>query len=45
VIVEERHNKPLAVGVALIPGPEMRGTGKAVKSVHHVGDELWEMVG
>jgi PUA-domain protein len=43
VIVEERHNKPLAVGVALLPGPEMRGSGKAVKSVHHVGDELWDM--
>ena len=45
VIVEERHKKPLAVGVALIPGPEMRGSGKAVKSVHHVGDDLWGMSG
>ena len=45
VIVEERHKKPLAVGVALIPGSEMRGSGKAVKSVHHVGDDLWGMSG
>ncbi|KQC15257.1 MAG: RNA-binding protein [Methanothrix sp.] len=45
VIVEERHRKPLAIGVALLPGPEMRGSGKAVKSVHHVGDDLWDMSG
>lgn len=45
VVVEERHRKPLAVGVALLPGPEMRGSGKAVRSVHHVGDDLWEMSG
>jgi len=45
VIVEERHKKPLAVGVAILPGHEMRGSGKAVRSVHHVGDDLWEMSG
>jgi len=45
VIVEERHRKSLAVGVALLPGSEMRGSGKAVKSVHHVGDDLWGMSG
>jgi len=45
VVVEERHRKPLAVGVALLPGPEMRGSGKAVKSVHHVGDDLWDVSG
>lgn len=43
VIVEERHKKPLAIGIALLPGPEMRGSGKAVRSVHHVGDDLWKM--
>jgi len=43
VIVEERHRKPIAVGIALLPGPEMRGSGKAVRSVHHVGDDLWKM--
>jgi PUA domain protein len=41
VIVEERHNKPLAVGRALVAGTEMKGEGKAVKSLHHVGDEIW----
>jgi PUA-domain protein len=42
VIVEERHKKPLAVGRALIPGIEMKGEGKAVKSLHHVGDQIWK---
>jgi PUA-domain protein len=42
VVVEERHNKPLAVGRALIPGTEMKGEGKAVKSLHHVGDQIWK---
>jgi PUA-domain protein len=40
---EEKHSKPLAIGAALVGGPEMvRGKGKAVQSLHHVGDSLWE---
>jgi PUA domain protein len=42
VVVEERYRKPLAVGRALIPGTEMKGEGKAVKSMHHVGDLIWK---
>ena len=42
IIAEERHKKPLAIGRALIPGTEMHGEGKAVKSLHHVGDQIWE---
>ena len=42
VIVEERHNKPLAIGRALVAGTEMKGEGKAVKSLHHVGDVIWK---
>ncbi|MGV8126202.1 MAG: PUA domain-containing protein [Methanothrix sp.] len=42
VIVEERHNKPLAIGRALVAGTEMKGEGKAVKSLHHVGDAIWK---
>jgi PUA-domain protein len=42
VVVEERHKKPLAVGRALIPGTEMKGEGKAIKSLHHVGDQVWK---
>ncbi|NYT01803.1 MAG: RNA-binding protein [Methanosarcinales archaeon] len=42
VVAEERHRKPLAIGRALIPGTEMKGEGKAVKSLHHVGDMIWK---
>lgn len=42
IIVEERHKKPLAIGRALIPGTEMKGEGKAIKSLHHVGDQVWK---
>jgi PUA domain protein len=42
IVAEERHKKPLAVGQALIPGKEMHGEGKAIKSLHHVGDPIWE---
>ncbi len=42
-IRDERNGQPLAIGEALIPGTEMpRGArGKAVKSLHFVGDDLW----
>ncbi|MBN1324114.1 MAG: RNA-binding protein [Methanotrichaceae archaeon] len=42
VVAEERYGKPLAVGRALVPGPEMHGEGKAVRSLHHVGDQIWK---
>jgi PUA domain protein len=42
IVAEERHKKPLAVGKALIPGKDMHGEGKAIKSLHHVGDPIWE---
>ena len=45
VIIEEKHKKPLAIGEALLSGPEMKGEkGKAAKSLHHVGDEVWNMM-
>lgn len=43
-IRDERNKQPLAIGKALMPGSAMvRGKGKAVKSVHHVGDKLWAL--
>ena len=44
-IVDERHKKPLAIGIALMDGPAIRASaqGKMCKSVHHVGDELWNL--
>ncbi|HLE47975.1 MAG TPA: PUA domain-containing protein [Candidatus Thermoplasmatota archaeon] len=40
---EERHGKPLAIGVALADGPGLttKAKGKQVKSLHYVGDRLW----
>lgn len=42
---EESHLQPLAVGRALIPGPEMVASkkGKAVKTLHHLRDKLWDI--
>jgi PUA-domain protein len=45
IIVEETHRKPLAIGKALMEGPQMieASSGKAIKSITHVGDKLWNM--
>ena len=42
-VVDERHGKALAIGIALFPSQTMRTLkhGKVVKSVHYVGDKLW----
>ena len=42
-IDEEAHGKFLAVGRAMTDGSDMAGeSGKVVKSIHHVGDDLFE---
>ena len=43
-IRDEKNLRPLAVGEALMPGPEMAVSekGKAVRSVQHVGDDYWK---
>ncbi len=42
---DERNRQPLAVGEALTTGAEMNVSekGKSVKTIHHVGDDLWRM--
>lgn len=42
-VCDEQYKKPLAVGTALMTGPEMKlaTTGKAVKLIHYIGDTLW----
>lgn len=43
---DEKNRQPLAVGRCLVAGAAMpRGKGKAVKSVHHLGDKLWTLEG
>ncbi|MEM2924355.1 MAG: RNA-binding protein [Methanocellales archaeon] len=44
IVVDEVHGKPLAIGRALISGDEMMSDrGKAIKSMHYVGDRIWRM--
>lgn len=44
-VVEEKYGKPLAVGIALLDAVAMqeRETGKVVKTIHFVGDEIWAL--
>ena len=43
-IVDETHHKPLAIGISLITGEEMveNTNGKAIETLHYVGDNIWE---
>jgi PUA-domain protein len=44
IVKEETHGKPLAIGRALVSGDQMTvGSGKAIKTVHIVGDKLWNL--
>ncbi|MDF1558092.1 MAG: RNA-binding protein [ANME-2 cluster archaeon] len=44
IVTEETHGKPLAVGRALVNGDQMTGdSGKAIKTMHIVGDQLWNL--
>jgi len=45
IVVDEKHRKPLAVGISLISGPEMieNDSGKAIKTIHHIGDAIWNL--
>jgi PUA domain protein len=44
-VVDERHGKPLAIGIALLDGPQIEQStvGKMCKNVHYVGDEIWNV--
>jgi len=46
VIVDERHEKPLAIGVALLNSQDAKTLkhGKIAKNVHFVGDKLWNLL-
>jgi PUA domain protein len=45
VVFEEKHRKSLAIGVSLLDAGDFdkKDTGKAVKNIHYVGDEIWAM--
>jgi PUA domain protein len=43
VVVDEKHGKPLSVGVALVDRSELASMsrGKVVENLHYIGDKLW----
>ena len=43
VIADEKYGKPIALGLAEVDAMELRSVtkGKVIRSVHYVGDELW----
>ena len=42
---DEEHGKPLALGIAMVDGEEMVAMtkGKAINTLHWVGDDLWNL--
>lgn len=42
-ICDEKHRKPLAIGIAIMTGEQMikEKKGKAILTIHHVGDKVW----
>ena len=41
-VVVEGKETPIAIGIALVDGEEMKdGKGKAIKNIHHVKDKIW----
>ncbi len=42
---DEKNGRPLAVGRAIMDGPTMarEERGKALETLHHVGDDLWRL--
>ena len=45
-ICDERHRKPLAVGISLMSGVDMvkEKKGKSVEIIHYVGDKYWNII-
>ncbi len=46
MVIDEKNKKPIAVGYTLFTGEEIRAqtTGKVIKTLHYVGDEIWKAV-
>lgn len=44
IVCDEVHGKALAIGRALVNADSMMGNrGKAIKSLHYVGDRIWTL--
>jgi predicted RNA-binding protein (TIGR00451 family) len=44
-IKDQEHGKPLAIGISIVNGKDMikMSNGKAIETIHWIGDELWEL--
>jgi len=42
---DEKNRRPLSLGRAIMDGPTMalEEKGKAIETLHHVGDEIWKL--
>ena len=42
-IVDMTHNKPIAIGLSMFSGEEIKemNKGKVIKNIHHIGDDIW----
>jgi PUA-domain protein len=45
LVCDEKNRRPLSVGRAILDGPTMarEEKGKAIETIHHVGDEIWRL--
>ena len=42
IVLEEAHEKALCIGRSIVPTTDMLGSsGKAIQSIHYVGDEIY----
>jgi PUA domain protein len=44
-IIDERHDKTLAIGELLVDGKDIKKNkkGKAIQNLHYVGDDIWHL--
>lgn len=46
LVTDERHGKPIAIGVSLVGSEEMgkMQSGKVARNIHFVGDRFWKQI-
>ena len=44
IIIDEKHGKPIAVGIAMYSSQEisLMKEGKVIKTLHYIGDKIWQ---
>ncbi len=45
IVVDEKHAKPITIGISLTDGASMikNRKGKAIKTIHYIGDKIWNL--